>query len=169
MVTKFEVRILLLFAFSLLLNHFLQVIGLTILVFYLLGMLFETLTEKAWNYNPVLTNAPFTVKGRDINLTFGTGWASVAMLGLTFSKYVVHPFWITGSSFWADVVGIGIVGNLLEQIFYAWKLWSYNNSNWIISLWLKRPIYIAGLPLTVRLGYFAIIGVIASLIFRHFS
>ena len=39
-------------------------------------------------------------------------------------------------------------------------LWRYNPRHWIVTCGTRRPIEILGVPLLVRVGYFAIMGTI---------
>src|SRR3712207_2432508 len=83
-VSSLEKRILALFLLGLV-PQFL-VLKLTFpawVILYLLGMLFEFLTEAAWNYNPVLERSTFTVRDRDVNWIFGLGWQATLVLGLS--------------------------------------------------------------------------------------
>jgi len=165
-ISRLEWVILLMFAIAMTVDYFFLHLGYTRLsILYFLGMMFEFFTEAAWDYNPVLYKSTFTLRDRDVNWIFGLGWVGTLVLGLSLGKLFLDldmPAWI------ASALGIGIVGNIMEEIFLKLGLWKYNEKNWIVSLGLKKSLMIGKIPLTVRLGYFLLMGTLIPFAVKYF-
>lgn len=132
-------------------TYFLHLTTDHLVTLYLFGMVFEFTTERAWNYNPILLKSTFTLQDRDVNWIFGLGWVGTLLLGLSAGKALTA--WI--SQPYADIVAIGIVGNFMEQLFLHFQTWKYNKNHWIVTLWTGKPVEILSIPVSVRVGYFA--------------
>ncbi len=152
-ITKYEWQIVSLFLFSLLVNgSVIQMKLLTMAVFFIIGILFEFLTEPLWNYNVELKKSPFTLPDKDINFLFGLGWLAIVILGLSTGTYLQE--WIA-SPFTSGIIGVTIIGNILESLFFYFGLWTYEKDHPMLRFppILGKYFEIAKIPLSVRLGY----------------
>jgi len=161
-ISRNEYQILFLFAFAISLQFLLNPFTwLELGVLYAMGMAFEFLTQDAWDYNPDLKDSTFTYPGKDVNFIFGLGWVSVVLTGYTIGT--MFPF----GEFWSLVAGIFITGNILERLFLALGLWTYNEEHWSVTLWTGKPIMTdIGIPVSVTQGYINI-GCLAALIVKY--
>lgn len=140
----------------------------TWVLLYVFGMSFEFLTEPAWNYNPILYKSTFTLRDRDVNWIFGLGWQATLALGLSLGKWFEQTFTLmqTLPNWCLASLGLGLVGNVMEQIFLKLGLWEYNLNNWICTIWTRHAIMVGRIPLAVRLGYFGMGAIVWVLAYR---
>ncbi len=151
--TKYEWQLISLFLFALLINGtMIRMKIMTMIVFYIVGTIFEFATEPLWDYNPELKKSPLTLKNRDINFLFGLGWLAIVILGLSLGEYLQK--WISNPAL-CGITGIVIIGNILESLFYYFGLWKYDTSQPALRfpLFIGKYIEIAKIPLSVRVGY----------------
>jgi hypothetical protein len=130
---------------------------------YIVGLTFEYLTKSLWTYNDTIKNSRFTIKG--VNIILGAGWVGVLLLGACLAKFLMIHLSIS-YFFIALVFGIGIVGNLAEQLYYYLKLFSYNLDQPLLAFPFKKVILIYHLPLSVRLGYFSSLPIVVYLVLK---
>jgi hypothetical protein len=165
-ITKFEWQILCLFLVAVAVNiSFFHMKILTMAAFYLLGILFEFITEPLWSYNSQLQQSPLTLKSKDVNFLFGLGWIAIVILSLSlgnvFDRWIPVPL-ING------IIGFLLVGNIMESLYFYFGLWTYNAAHPVLRFPPLVGTYIeaAKIPLSVRLGY-AVTGTVAFLINNH--
>jgi hypothetical protein len=130
---------------------------------YIVGLTFEYLTKSLWTYNDSIKNSKFTIKG--VNIILGTGWVGVLLLSACFAKFLFIQLSIP-YFFIALVFGVGIVGNLAEQLYYYLKLFSYNLDQPLLAFPFKKVILIYNIPLSVRLGYFSSLPIIVYIVLK---
>lgn len=150
-ITKYEWQILSLFLAAALAKT-IPTPPLFYVVFYGLGMTFELVTHRIWKYHPSLRESPLSPFPIGANLMFGLGWVAVVVLGLSLGAVFGRHM----PGLLADVLGVLIVGNILETVFFVLGLYAYEEA----SPWLKFPlpylgrfVTLAGVPLSVRIGY----------------
>jgi hypothetical protein len=157
-ISKYEWEVLALFGISLIPQlGWLHIGFATCCMIYLYGFTFEMLTGEAWNYNKALDKSTFTLRDRDVSLIFGLGWMAVIFIGTALARYIEAKFSLP--TIVCYMLGIGIVGNILERTFLALGLWTYNMKSWIVTIFTGHPIMLGKLPLAVVVGYFTITGV----------
>ncbi|WP_353570354.1 hypothetical protein [Candidatus Albibeggiatoa sp. nov. BB20] len=146
-----EIAVLLLFVLGLTTNYFFtHYPPLFIILVYIIGISFEYMTRSLWIYAKSVQHSIFTVKG--VNLILGFGWVGSMLIGLAFSNYIQSLLHFN-YFFIAMVIGIGIIGNLIEQLYYVIGLFSYDMKKKI--LWFFGcPTVVLDIPLSVRVGYF---------------
>lgn len=164
-ISRLELWVLLLFGAGLLVNAIsIQLAAGTLVILYLFGIAFEFLTDDAWHYHPSLRLSTFAAPDRDVNWILGLGWVGALILGIVAGRALFGLLGWPSDSIWAAVVGLGIVGNLLEQIYLALGLWSYAYDHWICRMLLPKAVVLLDIPLSVRLGYFWMGAVVWTLI-----
>jgi hypothetical protein len=167
-ITRFEWQILSLFLAAVIVNiSFFHMTVVVMGAFYLLGLLFEFITEPLWSYDPHLRESPLTLKSRDINLLFGLAWVAVVIFSLSLAK--VLDRWMALPL----VNGIAcflIVGNIMETLFFRFGNWTYATAHPLLRFppLLGPYIEVGKIPLTVRLGY-AVLGTAAFFINKYLS
>jgi len=115
------------------------------------GLAFEYATRSLWTYNKNIQHSPFTIHG--VNLLLGLGWVGLILLGLGLSKFLSVSFSIQHQLI-AVILGIGVVGNIIEQLYLHLHIFTYNTNKKIFRFPFNKLIMIYGIPLSVRLGYF---------------
>lgn len=134
-----------------------------IIVLYAAGLTFEYLTKSLWTYNETIKNSHFTIYG--VNIILGAGWVGVLLLGTAFAKFLFIQFSIS-YFFIALMFGIGVIGNMAEQLYYYLKLFSYNLDQPLLAFPFKKVILIYHLPLSVRLGYFSTLPIVVYFLLK---
>lgn len=134
-----------------------------VILLYVTGLTFEYLTKFLWTYNDSIKNSRFTIYG--VNIILGAGWVGVLLLGAAFAKFLFIHFSIA-YFFIALLFGIGVVGNMAEQLYYYLKLFSYNLDQPLLAFPFKKVILIYHLPLSVRLGYFSTLPIVVYLLLK---
>jgi hypothetical protein len=159
-ITKFEWQILCLFLGAAAVNcSFFHMKLLTMTSFYLLGILFEFITEPLWTYNSQLHQSPLTLKSMDINFLFGFGWVAIVILSLSLGN--VLDRWIPVPLI-SGIIGFLLVGNVMESLYFYFGLWTYATGHPMLRFppLVGRYVEVAKIPLSVRLGY-AVTGIVA--------
>ena len=137
----------------------LQFIAVTAVV----GLAFEYATRSLWTYNKNIRHSPFTIHG--VNLLLGLGWVGLVLLGLGLAKFLTASFSIQYQLI-AVILGIGVVGNIIEQLYLWLHIFTYNTNNKIFRFPFKKLIMFLGIPLSVRLGYFTSLPLVVYLLLK---
>lgn len=164
-ITKYDALFLceLLAAFVLneLIAHLSAAVFLSLVLF---GFLFETFTRFFWTYSEEFRQSIFTVHGSDVSVSAAFSWAAVILicvnLSLLIQNFVEFPYKNAVLSF----LIMGAAGNVLETICAKWGMFKYEES-WITRMiFFKKSIFILGVPLMVRIGYFTTFAVMCILL-----
>lgn len=121
------------------------------------GLFFEYATKQLWTYNPEVQHSPFTLRG--VNWLLGLGWVGAVTCGLVFASWLEARFGLPRLA--ACVVGVGLLGNAAEQLYFALGLFRYNLDQPLLAFPFKRTRVLWHIPVSVRLGYFSSIATAA--------
>lgn len=119
------------------------------------GLFFEYATRRLWTYNPEVQHSPFTIRG--VNWLLGLGWVGAVTCGLAFAALLQARLGLPRLA--ACVVGVGLLGNAAEQLYFALGLFRYNLEQPLLAFPFKRTQVLWHIPASVRLGYFTSIAV----------
>lgn len=164
-ITKYDTLFLIEVLIAFILNHYIVNLSITVfLILTLTGLLFEILTRSFWTYSDEFRMSIFTINGTDVSISAAFSWAGVIIicvnLSALISESIIFPYNITILS----IIIMGIVGNCIETLCARWGMFIYND-NWVTKMILfKKSIYVWGVPLMVRLGYFTTFGVICAIL-----
>lgn len=124
----------------------------------LIGFTFEIITASSWTYSEDFKRSFFTINNSDISIAAAFSWAGVLVtcIALGYAAADIISF-EHAAGVWI-IIMVGVIGNILETICVRWRMFVYN-STWVTRMLVfKKPFFIAGVPLPVRLGYFVIFG-----------
>ncbi len=121
------------------------------------GLFFEYATKHLWTYAPEVQRSPFTLRG--VNWLLGLGWVGAVTCGLSFAAWLQVQLGLPRLA--ACVVGVGLVGNAAEQLYFALGLFRYNVEQPLLAFPFKRTRVLWHIPASVRLGYFTSIATAA--------
>jgi hypothetical protein len=130
----------------------------TVAVLVLIGLTFELVTCASWTYSEAFKRSYFVVDGTDVSVAAALSWAGVLMLFSAMSDLLQQAVNCTGGRFIVPILMAGICGNILETICFRWGMFVYNDTPVTRMFFLRKPIFIWGVPIAVRLGYFLIFG-----------
>lgn len=168
-ITKYDTLFLAEILVGFILNHLIVCLSMTaFLLLTFIGLLFEILTRSYWTYSEEFRQSIFTIQGSDVSISAAFSWAGVIMICVNLSAlaegFMNFPYKNAVSS----IITMGIVGNFIETICAHWGMFTYNES-WITKMiFCKKSIYVWGVPLMVRIGYFTSFGVLCAAIL-HWS
>jgi hypothetical protein len=168
-ITKYDTLFLAEILVGFILNHLIVCLSMTaFLLLTFIGLLFEILTRSYWTYCEEFKQSIFTIQGSDVSISAAFSWAGVMMICVNLSAlagdFINFPYKNAVSS----IITMGIVGNYIETICARWGMFTYNES-WITKMiFCKKSIYVWGVPLMVRIGYFTSFGLLCAAIL-HWS
>ena len=136
----------------------------TIIALILIGLTFEVVTCSSWSYSEVFKRSFFVVEGTDISIAAAFSWAGVLMIFSAASCAIPSDVLFPNMMWVVPTLIVGVGGNIIETLCFRWGMFTYNNTPVTRMFFLPRPIFIWGVPLAVRLGYFMIFGPLCSLV-----
>lgn len=162
-ITKYDTLFLAEILVGFILNNL--IVSLSMTAFFLLtfiGLLFEILTRSYWTYSEEFRQSIFTIQGTDISISAAFSWAGVMMICVNLSAlaegFINFPY----NNVLMSIIIMGIVGNCIETICARWGMFTYDES-WITKMiFCKKSIYVWGVPLMVRIGYFTSFGALCA-------
>jgi hypothetical protein len=162
-ITKYDTLFLAEILIAFILNHFIVCLSMTaFLLLTLIGLSFEILTRSYWTYSEEFRQSLFTIQGTDISISAAFSWAGVMMICVNLSALAEVLTNFSYKNLVSSIIITGIVGNCIETACARWGMFTYNES-WITKMiFCKRSIYVWGVPLMVRIGYFTSFGVLCA-------
>jgi len=133
-------------------------------ILVLIGLSFELMTASSWTYSREFRKSLFVVNNTDVSLMAAFSWAGVLMFFCALSSLLLDHVVFSGSRVIIPVLIVGIGGNILETVCLRWGMFIYNNTPVTRMFILHDPMFIWGVPLSVRLGYFIIFGPLCSVL-----
>jgi hypothetical protein len=165
-ITKFDVRIFILFLISLPVWTIYLGRGFSCMaLLYAYGFCFEMITWKCWIYSKEACSSSFVLRDRPVNLIYGLGWIGIVGLGLGLTQLIQNT-WSLGV-YTSVALGCGVVGIIVEKLYLEMGLWKYNLEHPWVRLGFKRMPVWGGLPVSVIGGYFFFLGTMVYLIVHY--
>lgn len=168
-VTRYDLAVAVVAILGLLCEIFVNRLGIrTIVGLFFFGLFFELITKNLWLYNLQQRRSVFTISGTLVSYLAALGWVGLLSAGISLNS-LWHHFFPALPSFWVGVLGLGLLGNLVETLYWKLGYFEYNEESRLVRGFLPRLVRFIGVPVSVRLGYFLLFPWLVSFITWFFA